>query len=45
MKLRFCLYRIGAKPEMTEIDEAAELVKLYNEERVQQFCPFLELVK
>lgn len=39
MRLRFCLYRMGANPETTEIDEAAELVKLYYEERGQQFCP------
>jgi len=41
MKLRFCLYRMGANPEMTEIDEAAELVKLYHEERAQQLCPLM----
>jgi len=41
MRLRYTLLRIGERPESVEIDEAAELVKLYNEERAQQLCPLL----
>jgi len=41
MKLRFLLLRMGARPEGVEIDEAVELVKLYNEERAQLLCPLL----
>lgn len=41
MKLRYLLCRIGERPEGVEIEEAVELVKLYNEERAQQFCPLL----
>ncbi len=45
MKLRFYLYRMGAYPEITEIEEAVELVRLYNDERVQTMCPFMEQSK
>lgn len=41
MKLRYILCRIGENPETTEVNEAVELVKLYNEERAQQLCPLL----
>lgn len=41
MKLRYALCRIGENPGTTEIDEAVELVKLYNEERAQQLCPLM----
>jgi hypothetical protein len=41
MKLRYVLCRIGEDPGRTEVDEAVELVKLFNEERGQWFCPLM----
>jgi len=32
---------MGERPEGVEIDEAVELIKLYNEERAQQLCPLM----
>ncbi len=33
MNIRFVLYKIGANPDLIEIDEAIPLVDLYNEDR------------
>lgn len=41
MNIRFILYRIGANPDLIEIDEAIPLVDLYNEDRTAFLCPLL----
>ena len=41
MNIRFVLYRLGANPDLTEIDEAIPLVDLYTEESSARFCPLL----
>jgi hypothetical protein len=41
MKLRYVLYRLGADPSITELDEALELSSLYSEESSARFCPLL----
>ncbi len=41
MKLRYYLLRLGANPCECEIDEAIELVRLWNEERSSMICPFM----
>jgi hypothetical protein len=41
MNLRYMLYRIGARPHLTELDEAVQLAELYAEEVAARFCPFL----
>ncbi len=43
MNIRFVLYKIGANPDLIEIDEAIPLVDLYNEDRAAFLCPLLEI--
>lgn len=43
MNIRFVLYKIGANPDLIEIDEAIPLVDLYNEDRAAFHCPLLEI--
>ncbi len=43
MKIRFILYKIGANPDQTEINEALPLLDLYNEDRAAFLCPLLEI--
>jgi hypothetical protein len=43
MNIRFVLYKIGANPDLIEIDEAIPLVDLYHEDRAAFLCPLLEI--
>jgi hypothetical protein len=43
MNIRFVLYRLGANPDLIEIDEAIPLVDLYHEDRAAFLCPLLEI--
>lgn len=41
MRMRYALYRMGADPDETEIDEGAALVEHWVEERGQMMCPLI----
>lgn len=41
MKLRYILYRIGANPDDSELDEALELSGMYSDEYAARVCPLL----
>jgi len=45
MKLRYLLGRMNQNAAATEIDEAVELVNLWNEEQVLRGCPLLGVGK
>lgn len=43
MNIRFILFKIGANPDIIEIDEAIPLVDLYHEDRAAFLCPLMEI--
>lgn len=43
MTIRYVLYRIGADPGETEIDEACALAEIYRMEQARAICPMASL--